>query len=557
MAFPAANLVIGATTATGLTTAGSYTRDGVEHLSTTTPEEFTGVYRGTVEDPAGDLLIFELQGSRITDEDGEIDAGIWAGISGSPLYAADGALIGSVSYTFGGYQNTNYAGVTPAADIYALLDHPTSAAHPAKVTLDAAERTSLTAQGLPTAAAQAGLRRLAPVSTLAGTRGMPERLQRRIAKQSRMARPMANAGTSAQDQEIEIVPGGSVAFAASRGTMPLYSVGTAVAVCGDVVLGYGHAGNFAPASFTMHGASTALVQPNAGSSFKLANIGAPVGSQTHDGLNGVRGTLGALPASTEVVVNTTGLKSSHTTNFVSEPSYLTYITANQIARDAILSVDSTAGGSADVAWNIQYTRAGGQTGTLSGAQQYSSEVFLSDLVYMDVVGVLDALVANPFEEIQINKVTVDMAIRTTVNNSRVSAVQYKSGKRWLSPKPNARVTLPKGKPLLARVTVSPTTYRSTSPTVRKTFTFKTTPRARRGTLQVVGAAFDFEYFYFEEMGSAQTGRTIDELLSDLNEVTASDTVHLTLRANGSKAQKKTWRTGTPTSGEWYSNLIFR
>ncbi|MGN0063447.1 MAG: hypothetical protein ACI379_04340 [Nocardioides sp.] len=556
-AFPAANLVVGQTTATGLTTAGSYTRGGTEHLSTTTPEEFTGVYRGTVEDAYGDLFVFELEGSRITDENGDIDAGIWAGISGSPLYASDGTLIGSVSYTFGGYENTNYAGVTPAADIYALLDHPDAQQLPAKVALDAAERRDLTKAGVPAAAAAAGLKKLAPVSTLAGTRGLPERTQKRIAKQARVDLPMATAGTSAQDEEIEIVPGGSVAFAASYGTLPFYSVGTAVAVCDDVVLGYGHAGNFMPADYTMHGASTTIIQPNMGSSYKLANLGAPVGSQVHDGLNGVVGKLGALPASTEVVVNTQGIKTTSTTNHVSDAASLAYVTASQIARDTMLSVDSAGGGSASLDWTIEYTRAGGRTGTLTGSQKYSSQWYLSEFVYMDVASILDALVNNSYEEVQVTKVTVNSKVSTQVNSSALSKVEYKSGKKWVSSKNYRRVTLKPGKNVVARVTVAPSTYKSSSTKVVKTFTFPVAKNSTRAYLSAYGAAFGDEYYYFDEEMSGSSAESLDALLKQLAKVTPSDQVKLTFRANKGKAVKATWRTGSPTSGDVYNSIVFK
>jgi hypothetical protein len=558
-AFPAADLVVGETEATGLTTAGSYSRDGVEHLSQTTPEEFEGVYRGTVEDPSGDLFIFELSGSRITDSDGRIDAGIWAGISGSPLYAEDGSLIGSVSYTFAGYENSRYAGVTPATDLYDLLA-PGTAAAPRKVALDAAERRTLQRQGVPAQATQSGLTRLAPVSTIGGVRGLPERAQKRIAKQAGVARPAAVAGTSTQDQVIDIVPGGNVAFAAAYGTLPMYSVGTAVAVCDDTVIGYGHQGNFVPASNTMHGASTQLVQPDAGSSYKLANLGAPVGAQTHDGLNGVLGELGDLPDSTEVVVNARGKKTTSTTNHDSDPDMLPYLTANQIVRDAVLSVDTYGAGSADVSWKIDYTRKSGRTGSLTGKQQYSSQYWVADYLYSDITGILQQLVDNRFEKLSIDKVTVDMNVRTTVNSASISKLEVKAGGKWKTAKRKQRVTLKPGQKVIARLTVAPTSYRSTAPTVRKQFTFKGDKKMRNASLWATGADMGDDYYYFEEYYEGGPGAaTLDQLLTKLSKVTPSDRVTLTLRkGKGGKkprVQKLHWRTGSPTSG-WADGAVW-
>ncbi|RYJ05529.1 MAG: hypothetical protein EON52_11100, partial [Actinomycetales bacterium] len=122
-AFPSAELTPGLE-AVGLTSAGVYRKDGVLHDSSVTPETFSGEYLGTVTDDSGEIYVFDLQGSRITKSDGTVDAGGWAGISGSPLYAADGRLIGSVSYSFI-EGTTNSVGVTPAKDLYELRDRVT------------------------------------------------------------------------------------------------------------------------------------------------------------------------------------------------------------------------------------------------------------------------------------------------------------------------------------------------------------------------------------------------------------------------------------------------
>lgn len=558
-AFPAASLVVGQTQATGLTTAGSYNRGGTEHNSATTPEEFDGVYRGTVEDPFGDLFIFELSGSRITDENGDVDAGIWAGISGSPLYAADGSLIGSVSYTFGGYENTRYAGVTPASDLYDLLGSSTAKA-PQKITLDAKERQALKRQGVSAAAADAGLRKLAPVSTIGGMRGVPARLQKRIAKQAGVTLPTAAAGTGGQSEAIDIVPGGSVAFAASYGTMPFYSVGTAVAVCDDTVIGYGHAGNFAPASNTMHGASTQLIQPNAGQSFKLANLGAPVGSQTHDGINGVLGKIGALPASTEVVVNTRGTRTTSTTNHVSDPEALAYVTANHMVRDAVLSVDQAAGGSADVKWNIAYTRANGAKGTLKGSQKYSSRYYLSDYVYSDLAGILESLTSNKFEKVTVDKVTVDMAVSTKENGAGLSKLEIRKGSKWTAVKDGGKVVLKPGSKVSARFTAAPDSYKSTAKKVSKVFTFKADKKMRNAFISGEGASMGDDY-YFEDYEEASSPQSMEQLLRQLAKVTPSDQVTVTYNKGrgGSKprVQRTKWLTGAPTSGWLGAQVVFK
>src|SRR3954471_18657147 len=95
----------------------------------TQPDGFTGQVIGVLKDgimPGLDMIMVRLSSP-------EIDrVGIWAGMSGSPVYAADGRLIGAVSYGLA-FGPSPVAGVTPAADIQQLLDdQPATALKPAR-----------------------------------------------------------------------------------------------------------------------------------------------------------------------------------------------------------------------------------------------------------------------------------------------------------------------------------------------------------------------------------------------------------------------------------------
>src|SRR5687767_12893318 len=70
--------------------------DGLTVSKGTTPEGFTGEVVGILHDgiaPGLDMVIMDLSSPEI-DRVG----GIWAGMSGSPVYAEDGRLIGAVAY---------------------------------------------------------------------------------------------------------------------------------------------------------------------------------------------------------------------------------------------------------------------------------------------------------------------------------------------------------------------------------------------------------------------------------------------------------------------------
>ena len=78
----------------------------------TTPSPFTGDGLGVLKDgiiPGIDLVMVRLDSTEI-----QRVGGIWQGMSGSPVYAADGRLIGAVAYGFAAGPSP-VAGVTPFA----------------------------------------------------------------------------------------------------------------------------------------------------------------------------------------------------------------------------------------------------------------------------------------------------------------------------------------------------------------------------------------------------------------------------------------------------------
>jgi hypothetical protein len=81
------------------------------------PTPFAVTIRGVLKDgiaPGIDMIVIASHSKVIAHH------GTWEGMSGSPIYASDGRLIGALSYgiSFGA---TNKAGVTPAASMYQLL----------------------------------------------------------------------------------------------------------------------------------------------------------------------------------------------------------------------------------------------------------------------------------------------------------------------------------------------------------------------------------------------------------------------------------------------------
>jgi hypothetical protein len=103
--YPVQDLTVG-TTVNGLTVS-----------SGTTPGAFSGTVQGVLEDgiaPGVDMVLADLHSTTIDR------VGIWAGMSGSPVYTDDGELIGAVAYSLT-YGLTTVAGITPASELTKLL----------------------------------------------------------------------------------------------------------------------------------------------------------------------------------------------------------------------------------------------------------------------------------------------------------------------------------------------------------------------------------------------------------------------------------------------------
>src|SRR3954454_13551624 len=96
-----------------------------------TPQPFRVKVLGVLPDGINngvDLIVAkvaDVEGSDMISNVG----GIWAGISGSPVYVGD-KLLGSVSYGLGGINRI--AGITPAADVLRILNYPAGNNPPAR-----------------------------------------------------------------------------------------------------------------------------------------------------------------------------------------------------------------------------------------------------------------------------------------------------------------------------------------------------------------------------------------------------------------------------------------
>ena len=191
----------------------------------TTPDAFTGEVLGVLKDgiaPGLDMVMV-----RLTHPEIDRVGGIWAGMSGSPVYAEDGRLIGAVAYGLA-FGPSPVAGVTPFEDMNDYLPTPPvtlriSSKAAAKIAAGSEVTRAQASQGfaqLPMPTGVAGIR----AERLAKTRGRPY-LDR--------MRPRAGTTSAAAVGADTVVAGGNLAMTASYGDITIGGVGTATSVCDD------------------------------------------------------------------------------------------------------------------------------------------------------------------------------------------------------------------------------------------------------------------------------------------------------------------------------------
>ena len=222
----------------GLTATGWTTSKG-QH-----PQPFHVKVIGVLKDgisPGIDLIVIRANSPAIKHA-----GGIWAGMSGSPIYTSDGRLLGALSYSFS-FGPAHTAGVTPAGAMYKLfgIHGHTSATAAGHVRFDSRMQQQLVTSGAATPAQAAqGMR---PITTPISVSGVPASHFAKLRKKVRklVAGPFtlesgAAVGSTAQAKPASIQAGGPFVASLSTGDITFAGIGTATAVCHGRVLAFGH-----------------------------------------------------------------------------------------------------------------------------------------------------------------------------------------------------------------------------------------------------------------------------------------------------------------------------
>ncbi len=415
---------------------------GLTVVQGTQPVTFTGRYTGSVQDALGkgaDMLLFELSGAGI--DSGSPRAGIWAGMSGSPVYAQDGRLIGAVAYGLNA-DNLPIAGVTPA-EYMKRTGHDQLT--PARIAMT---RSSLVGTSRATESRLAGqsLPRLKTLKVVAGSpkaNALANRTLKRVPGTSSVARFARDGGFASVATPSTIadplVPGGNIAVGYATGDLFNGGVGTVTAICGSTVWAFGHPMTFeGETQLSMHNASAALIVPDStgtvGSFKQVSRIGQQVGTVTYDGYGAVRGEIGRItgfPVTTNVY-NANGTRLATYGGSVVNRDIASFAAGYAGAVASMDILDNSGTGTARLVWRIGYKLPNGRTGTLTNSDVYAGMGELADYLVSGVGNDVASLLETDLANATITSIRTDLTLLSAkaISYRNVGAQRW-NGKAWV------------------------------------------------------------------------------------------------------------------------------
>lgn len=399
----------------------------------TEPIEFTGTVLGKINDGIAPGLDMVMADFETVAGDTRIDeVGIWQGMSGSPVYAEDGRLIGAVAYGLA-WGPSQVAGITPYED----MDDYLAAAEPAGTVAVGARAARQIAAATDVSREQAG-QGFAQLPMPMGYSGISQQRIKQMKKKgpdyliTRGMRAMGAASAAADAAPEDLVAGGNLGAAISYGDITAGGVGTVTSVCEDRLVGFGHPMTYGgKTTLGMMPAEAVYIQEDpVGPGFKVANMGLPAGTIDQDRLTGISGSLGVMPPETDVestVTYGTRNRTGETASLVEE--YNANITFSQILANHDRVVDAIQAGSEVATFSITGTDADEQDFEVAFSERYTSEWDISFESIWDIADIV--WVMSSMEGVTIDTVTATADVTDEVSMYRVKKVEQRRGGEWV------------------------------------------------------------------------------------------------------------------------------
>jgi len=418
----------------------------------TTPEPFTGEVIGVLKDGIAvgvDMVMMNLTSSEI-DRVG----GIWAGMSGSPVYAEDGRLIGAVAYGLAG--TSPVGGITPFEE---MDEYIAPAASTSRVSVSSATARKISAQSngaVSAADASQGFRQLPMLTSVSGVQ--PSRLAHSSSRRPWYMNGVRSAGAlsgAAAPDADSIVAGGNLGAAVAWGDITGGGVGTATSVCNGRVVGFGHPMEFnGKTTEAMLPASALYIQEDrAFVPFKVANFGPPVGTISQDRLTGIAGAFGDLPPTTTITNSITYAGKSRTgVSRVSVKPYTPAVTFYQQLANHDSVLRAAIPGSEKKVWTIAGKDSSGAPFSLALRDRYVSE---DDITFESPWDVADQVYAlSLVKGVRVESVNIADTVTDDASTYRVARVEQFYKGAWVKISSSRPIRARPGKLVTARTVLA-------------------------------------------------------------------------------------------------------
>ena len=489
--------------------------EGWTVVSGTDPQSFDAEVLGVMPDliaPGRDVIIVEISGPTV-----DAGGGVWAGMSGSPVYIDEGSgpeLAGALAYGFS-FGATNIAGLTPAFDMLHVNDLDVSPRIPARLELPRSMVRKVADKigaALPTVGGSL-IRLKVPVS-ISGVATERYRQMKKLPffkkyKTSMKLTPGASSSGSLSGVVDDLVPGGNFAAALSYGSLTSAGVGTTTYVCDGQALAFGHPMLFTGRTKLGAGSADAIaIVPDPLGPYKLANVSSPVGTLDQDRLAGIRAVDGQ-PPSIPVKTVVTSLDTENTdffeTDVVLEEAYPDFAFSHIFSGiDSIF--DQVGAGSASYTWTIEGKHEDGTPWELHKTNMYASEFDLSFESAFEIYGELLAIANYPKEKIEITNTEATINVEETVRDYHIEKLL--SCHRTCEKVRSVRAF--PGDTLRFRAILEPS---DGSANQKVNFKFKIPNHARNGATVTVGGGSGCNPFFG---GCGPTPDTFDKLLASFD-----------------------------------------
>lgn len=360
----------------------------------------------------GQSILVRLYGDLI-----EKTGGVAQGMSGSPVYI-DGRLVGAVAFgkTF---NDPHYCFLTPIGDMLRMLDEPRGVKEnwvPRSTSLMA---SGFTSYGL-------------------------EYLKEKISPFGLDAIP---AGSADLDSSKALEPGSAVGVSLMYGDMSLGALGTVTWVGDDgKILAFGHPFmSRGDSNFYMNNVWVLGCIPNLQSSYKVGNLGAPIGKITEDRASGISGEIGKTPKTIPLFVSATdngrGLSNSIRTAIVKDDQLLTAIVDAATVNTVSKVLNRTGGGTANVRFTIVGKDADKNQLQIARENMYYSTDNVLKTITQELTDATNTLMQNKFADVDIYAINVDAEVSEDVKVAEITAVKALKDKVKLGEKLPISVTL--------------------------------------------------------------------------------------------------------------------